>query len=86
MRSIVYHFDDHRAFRSFIVGSERELALPLSETVADGEWVLAIFEVGKRKRATAAAAKGLDRGEEHWVLVFEDRDWSRIVAFSEAAE
>lgn len=86
MRSIVYHFDDPRAFRSFILGGERELALPLSETVADGEWVLAIFEVGRRKRATAAAAKGLDRGEQNWVLVFEDRDWSRIVAFAEAAE
>ena len=86
MRSIVYHFDDPRAFRSFILGSDHELALPLSETVADGEWVLAIFEVGKRKRATAAAAKGLDRGEHQIVIVFEDRDWSRIVAFAEAAE
>lgn len=86
MRSIVYHFDDPRAFRSFILGGERELALPPSESVADGEWVLAIFEVGKRKRATAAAAKGLDRGEQDLVLVFEDRDWARIVAFAEAAE
>lgn len=86
MRSIVYHFDDPRAFRSFVIGGDRELALPLNETVADGEWILAIFEVGKRKRATAAAARGLDRGESNLVLSFEDRDWARIVAFSEAAE
>ena len=86
MRSIVYHFDDPRAFRSFILGGDHELSLPLSETVADGEWVLAIFEVGKRKRATAAAAKGFDRGEHNLVLVFENRDWSRIVAFAEAAQ
>ncbi|HEX7666829.1 MAG TPA: response regulator transcription factor [Polyangiaceae bacterium] len=86
MRTIVYHFDDPRAFRSFVTGSEHELALPPAETITDGEWILAIFEVGTRKRATAAAARGKDRGEQDLVLVFEDRDWSRIVAFSEAAE
>lgn len=85
MRTIVYHFDDPRAFRSFVLGSEHELALPPAETITDGEWILAIFEVGKRKRATAAAARGKDRGEEDLVLVFEGRDWARIVAFSEAA-
>ncbi|MEO8878236.1 MAG: response regulator transcription factor [Polyangiaceae bacterium] len=86
MRSIVYQFGDPRTFRSFILAGDRELALPLAETVADGEWILAIFEIGKRKRATAAAARGLDRGEGDLAIVFEDRDWGRILAFAEAAE
>jgi two-component system, OmpR family, phosphate regulon response regulator PhoB len=86
VRSIVYQFGDPRAFRSFILASDRELALPLAETVADGEWVLAIFEIGKRKRATAAAARGIDHGESDLAIVFEERDWSRILAFAEAAE
>jgi two-component system phosphate regulon response regulator PhoB len=86
VRSIVYQFDDPRAFRSFILASDKELALPLAETVADGEWILAIFEIGKRKRATAAAARGIDRGEADLAIVFEERDWSRILAFAEAAE
>jgi two-component system, OmpR family, phosphate regulon response regulator PhoB len=86
VRSIVYQFSDPRAFRSFILASDRELALPLAETVADGEWILAIFEIGKRKRATAAAARGIDRGEADLAIVFEERDWARILAFAEAAE
>lgn len=86
MRSIVYQFDDPRAFRSFILAGDKELALPLAETVADGEWILAIFEIGKRKRATAAAARGVDHGEGDLAILFEDRDWARILAFSEAAE
>jgi two-component system phosphate regulon response regulator PhoB len=86
VRSIVYQFGDPRAFRSFILASDRELALPLAETVADGEWVLAIFEIGKRKRATAAAARGIDHGEADLAIVFEERDWARIIAFAEAAE
>lgn len=86
MRSIVYQFDDPRAFRSFILAGDKELALPLAETVGDGEWILAIFEIGKRKRATAAAARGVDRGEGDLAIIFEERDWDRILAFAEAAE
>jgi two-component system, OmpR family, phosphate regulon response regulator PhoB len=86
VRSIVYQFDDPRAFRSFILAGDKELALPLAETVGDGEWILAIFEIGKRKRATAAAARGSDRGEGDLAIIFEDRDWARILAFAEAAE
>jgi two-component system phosphate regulon response regulator PhoB len=86
VRSIVYQFDDPRAFRSFILAGDKELALPLAETVTDGEWILAIFEIGKRKRATAAAARGVDHGEGDLAILFEERDWARILAFSEAAE
>lgn len=57
--------------------------LPPKEQVGDGEWVLAIFEVGgQRGRATAAAARGLDRGGE-LVLAFERRDWERLLEFTE---
>ena len=55
----------------------RSSPLPGGETVADGEWVLAIFEIGERKRATAAAARGVDKGDGTVCLTFERRDWER---------
>ena len=44
--------------------------------------MLAIFELGKGKRATAAAARGLDRGVPlGFGLAFERRDWERLRGF-----
>ena len=45
--------------------------------VDDGEWVLAIVELGSR--ATAAAARAMRHGG-HVALVFEPRDWSKLRA------
>jgi two-component system phosphate regulon response regulator PhoB len=51
--------------------------------VADGEWILAIFEIGSRRRATAAAARGVRAaGDTH--LEFERRDWDRLIGFVSA--
>lgn len=48
--------------------------------MSDGEWVLAIFEIGSRRRATAAAARGVRAsGDVH--IEFERRDWDRLLAF-----
>ena len=84
MRSIAYRFDDLFTFGRTIGASDQELPLPHEEAVADGEWVLAIFEIGERKRATAAAARGVDKGDGTFCLSFERRDWERLQTFSEA--
>ena len=60
--------------------AQGSLALPEGETVSDGEWVLAIFEIGSRRRATAAAARGVcAAGDPH--IAFERRDWDRLLSF-----
>jgi len=84
VRNVVYHFEDSRQFSLALREGDQELTLPDGETVTDGEWVLAMFEVGARRRATAAAARGLHRGTAPPVLAFERRDWERLVDFAEA--
>jgi two-component system phosphate regulon response regulator PhoB len=85
LRNIVFRFDDSPSFALALREGDQELALPAGERVGDGEWVLAIFEVGEKRRATAAAARGLhSEGDEIPVLAFERRDWERLVQFAEA--
>lgn len=80
MRSVVFRFDDITAFSLALGDAQGSLALPDGETVVDGEWVLATFEIGSRRRATAAAARGVcAAGDTH--LAFERRDWDRLLAF-----
>ena len=83
MRSIIYQFADLPSFSRALARGDQELHLPATEKVADGEWVLAIFEMGTGRRATAAAARGLNRGLGTFVLVFERRDWERLRAFTQ---
>lgn len=59
---------------------ECEFLIPGDDTVADGEWVLAIFEVGGG-RATAAAARASMAGFG-LILRFEPRDWRRLREFA----
>lgn len=80
MRSVVFRFDDITAFSVALGDAQGSLALPEGETVVDGEWVLATFEIGSRRRATAAAARGVcAAGDTH--LTFERRDWDRLLSF-----
>jgi two-component system, OmpR family, phosphate regulon response regulator PhoB len=85
VRNIVFRFEDSVAFSRALHDGDQELVLPPGETVAEGEWALAIFEIGEKRRATAAAARGLHRGVngEH-ALGFERRDWERLVDFADA--
>lgn len=57
--------------------SALELALPGGAEVEDGEWVLAIFELGAARRTTSAAACGA-RAPGEARVVFEPRDWQRL--------
>lgn len=80
---MVFRFEDITAFSVTLGEARGSLALPAGETVADGEWVLAIFEIGSRRRATAAAARGVRAaGDTH--IAFERRDWDRLTAFGAA--
>lgn len=80
VRSVVFRFEDIAAFEGALSEAPGALPLPVGETAKDGEWVLAIFEIGSRKRATAAAARAVRAaGDPH--LAFERRDWDRLVGF-----
>jgi two-component system, OmpR family, phosphate regulon response regulator PhoB len=84
VRNIVFRFADASAFASALREGDQELVPPPGETVADGQWVLAVFEIGTG-RATAAAARGLHGGPgAGHLLAFERRDWERLVDFADA--
>jgi two-component system, OmpR family, phosphate regulon response regulator PhoB len=77
---VVFRYEDIVALSGALSETRGSLPLPEGETVGDGEWVLAIFEIGSRRRATAAAARGVRAaGDNH--LAFERRDWERLVGF-----
>jgi two-component system, OmpR family, phosphate regulon response regulator PhoB len=61
--------------------SELELDLPPEEVVEDGEWVLAIFDVGPQHKATSAAARAVV-DPDGARLVFEPRDYRRLADFA----
>ncbi len=77
---MIFRYGDVASLSGALSETRGSLPLPEGETVADGEWVLAIFEIGSRRRATAAAARGVRAaGDTH--LAFERRDWDRLVGF-----
>lgn len=83
MRSIVFHFEDVTALTLALGDEPAELPLPEGQTGYEGEWVLAIFEVGQKRRSTATACRIVMRdGRLH--VVFERRDWERLVSFATA--
>ncbi len=85
MRSVLYRFPDLTEFERMMSGAEDgecELGLPAGETVDDGEWILAIFELGVTRRATSAAARAVV-SPDGACLIFELRDWTRLVQFAQ---
>lgn len=83
LRSVVLRYGDVAALSGALSETSGSLPLPDGESARDGEWVLAIFEIGSRRRATAAAARCVRAaGDTH--LEFERRDWDRIVGFVSA--
>lgn len=83
MRSVIFRYGDIVALSGALAETRGSLPLPDGETATDGEWVLAIFEIGSRRRATAAAARCVRAaGDTH--LEFERRDWDRLVGFVSA--
>ncbi len=87
MRSILYRFPDLGEFERTMGSagdSECELGLPAGEIAEDGEWILAIFELGSIRRATSAAGRAVATPDEAH-LVFEPRDWQRLADFARKA-
>lgn len=77
---MIFRYRDIAAIEVALSETTGSLPLPAGESVSDGEWVLAIFEIGSRGRATAAAARGVRAaGDTH--IEFERRDWERLVGF-----
>jgi two-component system phosphate regulon response regulator PhoB len=85
LRNIVFTFPHSAAFASALRDGDQELLVPAGEQVNDGEWVLAIFEIGGKRRATAAAGRGIVRDDDRaCVIAFERRDWERLEQFADA--
>ncbi|HTQ46155.1 MAG TPA: response regulator [Polyangiaceae bacterium] len=85
MRNVVFTFPDSAAFARALGEGDQELLVPAGERVNDGEWVLAMFEIGERRRATAAAGRGVVRDDDGTcIIAFERRDWERLEHFAEA--
>ena len=85
VRQLVYCYRDSSSFARALREGDHELVLPEGESVRDGEWVLALFEISGENRATASAGRGLHRGVGAGpVLTFERRDWERLVGFAES--
>jgi two-component system, OmpR family, phosphate regulon response regulator PhoB len=85
VRSVSYRFLDPQQFEQMIGAAgdtELELGLPPGEEVEDGEWVLAIFDVGPDRRATSAAARAIIAPDGPR-LAFEPRDWMRLAEFAQ---
>jgi two-component system phosphate regulon response regulator PhoB len=80
LRSVVFRFDSVAAFSAALGEARGALAVPEGEAVTDGEWILATFEIGSRRRATAAAGRVVcAAGDTH--VAFERRDWDRLLQF-----
>jgi two-component system, OmpR family, phosphate regulon response regulator PhoB len=80
VRSVVFRFEDIAGFSAALGEARGALAVPEGETVTDGEWILATFEIGSRRRATAAAGRAVcAAGDTH--IAFERRDWDRLLQF-----
>ena len=84
MRSVCFRFSDPRQFERRVTSvgdGELELDLPPEEVLEDGEWVLAIFDVGPQHKATSAAARAIVDPDGARV-VFEPRDYRRLADFA----
>ncbi len=66
-----------------LAGEAPVLRAPSDQGITEGEWVLVTFEIGSRKRATAAPARVLAGSDPSTLdLAFEPRDWERLSHFA----
>jgi CheY-like chemotaxis protein len=81
VRDVVFRHDSLIQLGEFLRQHDQALPLDRGATWTDGEWILAIFEVGRRGRATAAVGNVAFTGEVAFVT-FDRRDWERVHAFA----
>ncbi len=84
VRSVLFRFPDAQAFES-LVGAARagdlELVLPSADPIDDGEWLLAVFEVGPHRRATSTAARAAAAPDGVRIFL-EPRDCRKLAEFA----
>jgi two-component system phosphate regulon response regulator PhoB len=84
VKDIIYPFESMPVLWKLIGEADEGKDLPLPRStcaVCDGEWVVLRFEVGERSLALAARILESDDGLR---AILEDRDWDRLLKFSEA--
>jgi len=84
VRSVVFRFPDLRAFDRLMgeaSAGDMELSAPDVGPVEDGEWLLAVFELGPYRRATSIAARVIVTPEASRI-VLEPRDCKRLAEFA----
>lgn len=84
MRSVLFRFPDAQVFEHLVssAGAEDlELSSPSAEPFEDGEWLLAVFEVGPQRRATSAAARAAS-GPDGAFIILEPRDCKKLAEFA----
>ena len=84
VRSVLFRFEDLPAFARLMgapSSGDLELPSPATDPLEDGEWILAVFEVGPHRRATSAAARA-SVGPDSTKIVLEPRDCRRLAEFA----
>lgn len=81
LQGLVYKFESLSELAQALnaSGADQELGMPCHHGVRDGEWLLITFSIGDE--ATCAAGRVADRDGD-LKLVFEQRDWERLVGFA----
>lgn len=78
MHKVSYRFDDFEALERALDAEDTDLELS-GQSVKDGQWLLATFEVGEE--TTSVAGRVVDRGDA-LRLTFEERDRLRLRHFA----
>lgn len=88
MKRVLCRFPDPRNLERLVCdGGDADFELPLDDPSAasaplqEGEWVVAVVEVGPQGRATSAAAR-VTFAPDGPKLVFEPRDWATLGKFA----
>jgi CheY-like chemotaxis protein len=83
LQGIGYRFDSLQELSHSLTVCDEDcdLPLPCAEGVRDGEWLLVTFTAGED--VSSVPGRVCDRGGE-LRLVFEERDWDRLVRFAES--
>jgi two-component system phosphate regulon response regulator PhoB len=83
VRSVVFRFEDLTELALALGDEPSTVPLPAGQVATEGEWVLAIFEVGLKRRSTATATRVVMQ-DGRPAVTFEQRDWDRLHAFATA--
>jgi two-component system phosphate regulon response regulator PhoB len=81
---VLFRYSDLGAFERLVggaVATDLELDAPGVDAVEDGEWLLAVFELGPHRRATSVAARAVVSPESTRILL-EPRDCVRLSEFA----